>query len=160
MNKNEAMTIINAIHKGTFTNIGWTTDLPLTAAAKKAGHVAYKKTLATVRFGINRTNKASIKAKMEQGYVPQQRTWGTYLAGSDRFIEHTNKAGEHNIYVVAHSTPNKSKVKYFLDGKEIKKTDLQATGFIQASYFNKLDEKPDVLTIKLENLAFVGKQNR
>ena len=48
---------------------------------------------------------------------------------------------------------------YFLDGKEIKKADLQATGLIQASYFNKLDEKPDVLTIKLENLAFIGKKN-
>ena len=24
----------------------------------------------------------------------------------------------------------------------------------------QVDEKPDVLTIKLENLAFVGKQNR
>lgn len=159
MNKNEAMTIINSIHRGTFVSIGWTTDVPLTAAAKKAGHVVYKKTLATVRFGINRTNKASIKAKMEQGYVPQQRTWGTYLAGSDRIIEHTNKAGEHNLYVVAHSTPNKSKVKYYLDGKEIKRTDLQATGLVLNSYFNKLDEHPDVITVKLENIAFVGKEN-
>ena len=55
MNKNEAMTVINSIHRGTFVNMGWCSDLPLTAAAKKAGHVAYKKTLATVRFGINRT---------------------------------------------------------------------------------------------------------
>ena len=159
MNKNEAMTIINSIHKGTFCSMGWISNLPLTAAAKKDGHVAYKKTLATVRFGVNRTNKATIKAKMEQGYTPQQRTWGTYLEGSDRILEHTDKKGQYNLYVVAHSTPNKSKVKYFLDGKEIKKADLQATGLIQASYFNKLEEKPDVLTIKLENLAFVGKQN-
>ena len=159
MNKNEAMTIINSIHKGTFCSMGWVSNLPLTAAAKRDGHVAYKKTLATVRFGVKRTNKATIKAKMEQGYTPQQRSWGTYLEGSDRILEHTDKKGQYNLYVVAHSTPNKSKVKYFLDGKEIKKADLQATGLIQASYFNKLEEKPDVLTIKLENLAFVGKQN-
>lgn len=159
MNKNEAMVIINSIHKGTYCAMGWVTDLPLTAQAKRDGHVAYKKTLATVRFGINRTNKASIKAKMENGYVPQQRAWGNYLEGSDRILEHTDKKGQYNLYVVAHSTPNKSKVKYYLDGKEIKKSDLQATGLIQASYFNKLDEKPDVLTIKLENLAFVGKQD-
>lgn len=158
MNKNEAIIKLNRIAKGRFFNMGYVSDVPLTAKAKKEGVIVTKKTYGTFRVGINRLNTKAIKNKMAQGYIPQARKWGEYLDGSDRILTHTDKEGQTKFYVVLHSTPNHSKVKYYLNGNPIKKDVLASTGYVQNSYFNKLSEKPDTITVNLANISFIDKQ--
>ena len=49
-------------------------------------------------------------------------------------------------------------MKYYLNGEPIKKDALISTGYVQNSYFNKLAEKPDTITVNLANISFIGKQ--
>ena len=154
MNKVEAMQLIGAKKKGVWFKCAYTTEVTLTAAAKRAGHTVLKKTAGTFRVGISNNNRKEMKAKIANGFVPQPRTWGTYVEGSDRFIEHTKKNGEHNYYAVLYSTPNMPHVKYFLDGEPIKKDELLARGIVPLSYFSS--DKSGVITVNLANIDRIG----
>lgn len=154
MNKALAMQLIGAKKKGVWFKCAYTTEVTLTASAKKAGHVVLKKTSGTFRVGISNNNRAEMKRKIAEGFVPQPRTWGTYIEGSDRFIEHTKKNGEHNYYAVLYSTPNIPHVQYTLDGEVIKKDELLARGIVPPSYFTS--ERTGVITVNLANIDRIG----
>lgn len=150
MNTTKAMQLIGEKHKGTWFNLRYTTDIKPSAFAKKNGIQITKETKGTFRVGISNVNRKEMKAKIANGFVPQGRTWGTYVDGSDRFIEHTKANGDHRYYVVLYSTPNIPHVRYFINGVPIKKKDLMETGYVPQSYFTS--ERTGVFTVDLANI--------
>ena len=61
MTKHEIIRTIETVKKGTFVRIVYQTELPLTAAAKRAGHVIVKHTEKVVRLGVNYGNIAKVQ---------------------------------------------------------------------------------------------------
>ena len=61
MTKHEIIKTIDSVKKGTFVRIVYQSELPLTAAAKKAGHVIVKHTEKVVRLGVNYGNIAKVQ---------------------------------------------------------------------------------------------------
>lgn len=150
MNKVKAMQLLGEKKKGVWFKLKYTTEVKPTAYAKANGISITKETRGTFRVGINNNNRKEMKAKIAEGYIPQPRTWGKYVEDSDRFIEHTNKAGEHKYYVALYSTPNVPHVCYFVNGVPIKKKDLMETGYVPQSYFTS--ERTGVFTVDLANI--------
>lgn len=155
MNNSMAIIKLNNLKKGAFYKIGYVSDVPVTAAAKKAGIVVLKRTIGTYRVGIKYENTKTMQAKIAEGYQPQPRKWGNYLAGSDRIIEYTNKAGQYNLYAALHATPNKSKSTYYVNGKIVKKDELMKSGYVPQSYFNNKDSG-GTITVNLNNIESIG----
>lgn len=161
MNINMMNETLKTIRKGTWFKLAYTSDLPLTAKAKREGYVAYKRTQMTARYGISYMNMASTKRKMmlkaqqNDGVYPEKHelSWGSWVPGHEGIlIEHKN-----NKYLRIYTSPNKSKVEYYVNGQPITKAGLMTLGIIQNSYWNKKgDEVPDCLTIKVENIDSIG----
>lgn len=161
MNINMMTQTLKTINKGTWFKLSYTSDLPLTAKAKREGYVAYKRTNMTARYGIRYSNISAVKQKMmmkamETGTpVPEKHelSWGEWVPGYEGIlIEHKN-----NKYLRIYTSPNKSKVEYYVNGQPITKAGLQTLGILQNSYWNKKDgEVPDCLTIKVENIDTIG----
>jgi len=59
------------------------------------------------------------------------------------------------MYAVLHSTPNKSKSTYYVNGKIVKKEELMKSGIVPASYFNNSNDS-GVVTVNLNNIEFIG----
>lgn len=68
MNKNMLIAKLQNKNRGQWFTLSWISDLPVKAMYKRDGVVVNKRTTATVRFGINYANMASVQAKVEQGY--------------------------------------------------------------------------------------------
>ena len=155
MNTNMILNKLNLKTKGQFFKLSYVSDLPLTAAAKREGHNAYKVTTATVRYGINYSSQKAVQEKKAQaiasGATPSDYgtlSWGTWKKGYEGVvIEHKGQN-----YIRLYSTPNKAKSRYFVDGVEVNLDALKNSGLIQNSYFNKSNEKPLAMTIKAENI--------
>lgn len=155
---------LNGKKNGVWFKIEWTTDLngKLCAAAKRAGHVVTKEVSTTVRKGIRYANMASVRERLisegkflvdpETGktYVfPEKLSWGEWVDGSDVLIKHKDQ-----YYVRLYTSPNKPKVKYFLDGEVITANDLKERGILQPAYWNR-ENVEECMTIKVNNIVKV-----
>lgn len=149
MNTSMIISTLNKKRNGSWFNASWVSDLPLNAAAKKAGVIGYKITNAQCRKGIQYKSQKNVKAKIDHGYeLKSELPWGNWKSGHEGLIiEHKN-----NNYVRLYLGPNKSKVEYYLNGSKVTYEDLKNSGYLQASFFNKSDEKPDAITVKCENI--------
>lgn len=155
MNVNMMMMKLKNIRKGQWFILRYTSDLPLTAEAKRNGYVCYKSTTMTARYGIFYANLGKVKDKVAKGELPTKHelSWGSWKPGYEgTLIEHKNQN-----YLRVYLSPNKSKVEYFINGQSISKEGLMTLGIIQPSYFKKKsDSQPDCLTIKVENIESIG----
>lgn len=157
MNTNKVMDILNAKVKGSWFKIRYTSDVSLTAAAKREGHTCYKTVITTCRFGISYKNLASVKAKAGEGKfdmsAPHALQWGSWMPGQEgKFICHTSKDGKYKEYVRLYTSPNKPKAQYFLDGEPISVEALKNTGLVQNGYWNKKAFDTEVLTLCTSNI--------
>lgn len=143
---------INAIsrkHNGSFFKISYTSVIPVLKEWK--GHSVTKETVATVRKGINYSHLKTVKERLTLssgtvGSLP----WGKWEEGYEGLIINNIKDGVSKKYVRLYPSPNKSNVKYFLDGREVRKNELM--GIISNSYFS--DKKlPDCFTVAIENIT-------
>lgn len=155
MNANMMMEILKQKNKGQWFKCFWTSDVPVKASAKRNGVVVNKMSEATVRFGINYASQKKVQAKVEAGYeLSHELPWGSWRPGFEGIIiDHTNKAGEQNSYLRLYPSPNKTKVKFFLNGKPIGKEELKALGYVQESYWNKKAEDVDCFTVNIRNIS-------
>lgn len=154
MNTNMIINKLNLKQNGQFFKVSYVSDLPITAAAKKAGHNAYKVTEATVRKGIHYKSQKAYKEKMQAMGLPVNSSnplelpWGTWQKGNEGLvIEHKGQN-----YIRLYTTPNKAKSRYYVDGVEVSLEGLKNSGLVQNSYFNKSGELPLAMTIKAENI--------
>lgn len=154
MNKNDIIKFLNGYKKGTYCKITYqSTDLA-NAAAKKAGMVVSKTTQATCRIGINYANIASVKAKAEIAAPKVEfKPWWHHSKENDCIAVH-NVSGKEYLQIFA--SPNKSKVKYALNGIDTTKDWLLSAGYVNASKVNPSGDKPVVMLIPLDNIISLG----
>lgn len=166
MNFNMLISKLSEKKNGQFFKMSWCSDVPLTAKAKKEGHIVYKITTGTVRKGIKYGNIASVKARrmeqMEQGIdlsAPKpELPWGQWNPNhKGLIIDHTNKAGKFTQYVRLYNTPNHPTVEYFLDGKHINREDLVKLGIVLPSYWQKGRENAptECFTVNIANIMTI-----
>ena len=154
MNINMLTSKLAQKNKGQWFKAVWISDVPVKASAKRNGIVVNKMTYATVRYGIDYTNMKSTKTKIMNGELnpTHELPWGKWVENKEGiFIEHTNKNGDKNIYLRLYSSPNKSRVKYFLNGKPIEKEKLMNLGYVQDSVWKK--SPSDCFTINVTNIS-------
>ena len=157
MNINRVIMSLKSINKGQWFKIRWTSDLPLTAAAKRQGYVAYKCTEATVRYGINYKNIGTVQARFQAKYdageeVKHELPWGQWKVGHEGIlIEHKD-----NDYLRVYTSPNPFKSVYFVNGQPITKEGVMTLGIVQNSYWKKPEHKPEALTVKIGNIESIG----
>jgi hypothetical protein len=152
---------LNNKKNGVWFKIEWTTDLngKLCAAAKREGHVVTKEVSTTVRKGIRYANMASVRKRFisegkflvdpetgETHIFPEQLSWGEWVDGSDVLIKHKEQ-----YYVRLYTSPNKPKVKYFLDGVAIAADELRKLGLLQPSYWNN-EKVQECMTLKVDSV--------
>lgn len=159
MNINLLNMTLKKIKAGQWFKVKWTTDLPLTAEAKRRGFVAYKRTTATVRYGINYKNIASVKSRFQAKYqngeidtppseVKHELPWGQWKEGHEGvLIEHKGKD-----YLRVYTSPNPFKSEYFVNGEAITKEGIMTLGIVQSSYWKKPEYKPEALTVNITNI--------
>lgn len=157
MNTTLVMDKLNAKVKGSWFKIRYTSDVTLTASAKRAGHTCYKTTTTTCRFGINYRNLASVKAKVADGTIPADHKftlpWGQWLPGQEgKFLCHTGKDNKYKEYVRLYTSPNKPRCQYYLDGHPISKEALMNTGLVVGSYWKNSDTVVECLTLNTANI--------
>ena len=163
MNTQMIIDRLNQKQNGAFFNVRTVSDIPMLAAAKRMGHTCYKETVMTVRKGISYKNMKAVKdkiaLKVANGEITQAEIdaldhklpWGAWKAGSEGLIiEHKGQN-----YVRLYSSPNKAKVRYFLDGVEVTYDALKNSGVVQPSYFNKSGEPMTAITLKAENIMVI-----
>ena len=151
MELNQILEKLDKKQKGSWFRVDWLTDVPITAQAKRDGNVVLKYSHNSMRYGISYKNLESVKEKVAQGKeLTHELSWGSWLPGREGLvIQHNGK-----YYIRLYTSPNKSTVTYFLNGRPIEPDDLQAKGIVQKSYWNKKnsDEKLECITIKAENI--------
>jgi hypothetical protein len=149
---------LNEKKNGAWFKIEWTSDLngKLCASAKRAGHVVEKEVSTTIRKGIRYANMASVRERLisegkflidpvtgETHVFPEKLSWGEWVDGSDFLIQHKGQ-----YYVRLYTSPNKPKVKYFLDGVLIQAEELKKKGILQPAYWNR-ENVEECLTLKV-----------
>lgn len=144
--------ILNSKTNGSWFNMEWNSELPITADAKRRGTVAYKTTSAQVRKGIAYANQKSVRQKVENGKIlTHELPWGKWKDGKEGlFIEHKG-----TDYVRLYFGPNGTKTHYFVDGVEVTYEELRKMAIVKDSYF-KPKEKADCITVKCSNINIIG----
>lgn len=157
MNNTMANIKITSIPAGRWFKLAYVSDVSLSAAGRKAGVTVLKRVVGTFRTGIEYSNTKKVKKAVENGHtLTHQLPWGSYKAGTgNRIICFTNKAGQYKEYVRVYSSPNRSKVTHYLNGKPISLEDLKATGYVIPSYFTPR-ENNGCYTIDINNIESIG----
>lgn len=150
MNTNLLLMKLSQKRNGQFFKMVWTSDVKMTATARKQGIQAVKIVTSTVRKGIKYSNLKSVRlasTQYELKSLDHSLPWGFWKPGNEGLlIEHNN-----TNYLRVYSTPNKPKSIYLLNGKEISKETLKNLGIVQESYWST--NLPACFTIKVENIA-------
>ena len=149
MNTNMIIAKLNNKQNGSWFNVKWCSDIPMVAAYKKMGHVAYKITAAQCRKGIEYAKQKSVIAKVDKGYVlAHELPWGQWKEGyKGLLLEHKNED-----YLRLYFGPNKTETKYYIDGIEYTYQELKDSNMILPSFFTKAHEKPDCISVKCKNI--------
>ena len=153
MTKTEILNALNLRNKGAWFNTRIVSDIKLSAAAKAAGHTAQKVSKMTVRYGINYMNQKHViaKAEIDDKCLTHKLPWGEWDE------EHKGVLINHkgSVYLRLYTSPNKNKTQYYLDGKEVTYDELKNSGLVLASYFKSSGEKPDAMTINIQNIQAI-----
>lgn len=109
MEMKEILEVLRSKRRGTYASL---------TKVKDYGNGLVKETDMTIRLGVNFANLESNK-----GRVIGQLPWGQWVSGLENYvIEHTDKKGNHNMYLRVTSTnAHISKSRYLLNGQEVDK---------------------------------------
>lgn len=109
MEMKEILEVLRSKRRGTYVSL---------TKVKDYGNGLVKETDMTIRLGVNFANLESNK-----GRVIGQLPWGQWVSGLENYvIEHTDKKGNHNMYLRVTSTnAHISKSRYLLNGQEVDK---------------------------------------
>ena len=164
MYTSEIINILNTKNNGAYFKIQYATDARISASAKKAGHSVVKITTATARKGITYKNLGAVQRRLEEKVANGEMTkeealnykphlsWGQWKKGFENLLlEHKG-----NDYLRLYTSPNKSKVRWMVDGVEMTKDEVKATGFVLDSYWKEKDTKDrDCYDVKVANIQAI-----
>lgn len=158
------MTFENVIEKlgnyntGSFIRCGWQSDIG-NARSRKEGVVITKQSEATVRLGIKYSNIKAVKearAAKPEGEEKPHKIWFRHLEDVPAIIEHLEHTEKKYLCMYPISKGGNAKVKFFMNGKEVSKEFLMASGYVNPSEWNK--SETNMFSIPLENIRFIGRE--
>lgn len=140
MTLNEIIEFLKNYKGGTFLNIYYKSSKKL---PKKYGEPLIEKYSSGVyRLGVKFSN-----LKENKNRIVNERPWGVNVAYLENYlVEHNGK-----YYLKIYTTKHKTKTKYFINGNETTKTELEA------NFGYKTSPKSAVFTIAIENILQLGK---
>ena len=136
MNITSVIEAIKNYRKGTFVKVGWKSDL-VNASAKKQGITVEKYSEAIVRLGINYSNIKKVQLKRAEQEasgieIKPAVIWFKHSTDIPCLIEHLKD--ENKKYLQIFTGPKtKTKVKYFINGQEVTKKQIEDSGYALAS---------------------------
>lgn len=142
---------IYAIKKGSFVRVKYMSKPTLTAAAKKNGTTVTKVTSVTSRFGCKYSNLANVKAN---GGVKGKEDYAEPI-DKDNIIYRHKKTGQLYLQLEPIKSNGNAEVMYKVDGVTVSKDKLIEMGIVVPSYWNKPNDSPDVIRVKLDNVISV-----
>lgn len=157
MERQDIIKIAQAAKKGSFIRIVYVSDLPISASARKAGHVIQKRTEKVVRLGVNYTHIAQVIAQEALRTEPKRETtsWCHWIIPNVLAKHNFNDA--YYLSVASVNNGHHSRSKYFIDGIECSFEDVVDSGYVLPSYFRSYTgEAPVVQTIRIENVIELG----
>lgn len=140
MTKQELINALKNYKKGTYIHIEYKSKKVL---GKKYGEpLLEKKSSGCYRLGLKFAN-----LKENKNRVINERPWGVQVEYMENYlIEHNGK-----YYLQVYTTPHKTHTRYFLNGEETNKQELEL------NFKYKTSPKSSVFNIALENVLKLGK---
>lgn len=157
MTKHEIIRSIGDIKKGTFVRIVYQTELPLTAAAKKAGHIIIKRTEKVVRLGVNYGHIAKVQEYEAERIEPKREvTPWCHWEIKDILAKHNTKDDYYLSFATVEGNGHHTKNEYFIDGKSATFQMIEDSSFVLPSYFKGNGEFPVVQKVNINNVIQIG----
>ena len=104
------------------------------------------------RLGVNYGNLASVKSA---GVAPGPLPYGAWVPGKENLL--IENKGSYQLRVTKTGNHRQlPKVKYYLNGEEVTKEELQALNVVLPSVWNRSSDTP-VFNVKLENVIKIGR---
>ena len=154
---NEVITAIEKRQKGSFTRICWRKNIE-SANARKLGMLVEKETTMTVRVGIvyERTKRAKLKEAERTTPKQERAPWYKHREGTPYILESLKDPSK--TYIQLYPVPKKNlvKVKYYINGIEKTKAEVQNSGYVNASTFNGKDEELIVMSVATDNIISIA----
>ena len=150
MKKNLIESVIRGTVKGSFIRAEW--EKPCKVKKAYSGKDIRKLSAATVRLGCSYDNLGNVIQARADGSLPAENAglpWGRWTQ-FPYFIEH--KGTDYLRMTLTNNNPVKSQ--WIMDGKPATLEDVKP--YLLASELPKDGERPDVLTIKIENIQKLG----
>lgn len=157
MTRHEIIRSIEDIKKGTFVRIVYQTELPLTAEAKRSGHVIIKQTEKVVRLGVNYSNIAKVqKQEAERTEPKREYTPWCHWEIPNILAKHNTKDDYYLSFASIDGKGHHTKNKYFINGTTATRKMVEECPFILPSYFKSSGEAPVVQKVNINNIIQLG----
>jgi hypothetical protein len=131
--------------KGQFGRAKWSKQLK---TRKGITDNITKRTQMVVRAGIDYDNMKSVQEKRESGELPAENAglpWGRWVEGCFPYLIHHKEKHYVRLY------PNGNvQTQYYLNGNPVELDAIKE--FVLASELPKIGEKPDCITVCLDNM--------
>lgn len=154
---NDVVNTLAKRQKGSFTKVCWKKNIE-SAAARKMGIVVEKETTTVVRFGVeySHTKRARLK-EIERAGEPKRETTPWYKHHEETPYILINLKDPNKTYIQLFPVQKKglTKVKYYINGVEKTKKEVQESGYVNQSTFKDTEELL-VMSIATENIQFIG----
>ena len=157
MTKHEIIKTIDSVKKGTFVRIVYQSELPLTAAAKKAGHVIVKHTEKVVRLGVNYGNIAKVQeAEAARTEPKREYTPWCHWEIQDILAKHNTKDDYYLSFATVDGMGHHTKSTYFMNGETATINEVRDSAYVLPSYFKNNGEAPVVQKVNINNIIELG----
>lgn len=157
MTKHEIIRTIDTVKKGTFVRIVYQTELPLTAAAKRAGHVIVKHTEKVVRLGVNYGNIAKVQeAEAARSEPKREYTPWCHWEIEDILAKHNTKDDYYLSFATVDGVGHHTKNTYFMNGNTATISEVMDSALVLPSYFKGTGEAPTVQKVNINNIIQLG----
>lgn len=130
----------------------------LKAAHSHSGFIVTKISTIPIQKGIDYSNKRSVKEKRAH----QLEQTGSIVTREAFYNKLDNNVAKHKsqekYYALFGMNTNKkasADVVYKLNGEDISKDDLKNMGILRESFWNKSEDRPEIMTLDLNNIIAV-----
>lgn len=157
MTKHEIIRTVETVKKGTFVRIVYQTELPLTAAAKRSGHVIIKHTEKVVRLGVNYGNIATVQeAEAVRTEPKREYTPWCHWEIEDILAKHNTKDDYYLSFATVNGIGHHTKSTYFMNGSTVALNEVMDSELVLPSYFKGTGEAPAVQKVNINNIIQLG----
>lgn len=151
-------TVVPAIKNGTYTRLVIRRSLAKDLKAAHRDVDIVKESIVVARLGVRYSHIATvaqniIASGLDPKNIDLELPWGEWDPECPYLIAHKG-----NYYLRCTHSKNpyqKPKARYFLNGAEISKAELQALGYLRDSYWNKT-EPEEVFNYNLADVVSIG----